>query len=155
VGILEKKGDQIMKERKLKVIYIGDKVTSKGTMSSVFLHGKKELSFSNISYHRIGTTYLLNQTSEGMYRFPKYGLEEAPKQIEVSPKQLKDWERDHDIAKNEAQMIRERKKIKNKSDWLDCMEPIFTEYFNSSATRKAAIELAILKELRDYWPNKK
>jgi len=141
-----------MKERKLNVIYLGERVGAKDNLVSIFQHGKKELVFSKTSFHQIGTTYTLKQTSEGKFSFPRYGLEESSKQIAVTDLQVDEWNKQNDLAKDEVTMIRERKKIKNSSNWLKCLDPVVKEYSKATRKRKVAIELAVLHHLRNHFP---
>lgn len=140
-----------MEEQYLNVIYLGERVGSEDTLVSIFQHCKKELAFKKASFHQIGTTYTLKKTSDGKFSFPRYGLGESTKQIAVSDSQIDEWAKEHDLAKDEVTMIRERKKIKNSSDWLKCLSPVAKEYSKASRKRKAAIELAVIHYLKNYF----
>lgn len=139
---------------KLKVIYIGQRLNDKGQLSHLFVKGKSDLLFGgSVGHHWIGTTYLLEKSKNGKFTFPRGGLKEAPTQPEPpTKKELNHWANQSEFAKCEAQYLRERKKIKNEPAFYKALEPIGEIYFKSLKNRKAAIEVAILKYLRAYFP---
>jgi len=137
------------KNRKLNVVFLGERMR-RDRLISVLLHGKQEIGFPKmISRHCIGDTYVLEMEGTD-YIFPRRGLVYSKREVKVTDKQVKEWQKESELAHDEAAGIRERKKLKNNSKFLDCLEPIAKDYNAATFNRKVAIEIAVLKYLRFY-----
>ena len=133
----------------MRVIYIGVRISKKDALLNLFLHGKKEIAFSKSGYHQIGGTYDLIKTKDKKsWSFPRLGLPKSKTQKEVDKKQIKAWEKESELEIQEHKVTRERKRIKNKSDWLAVLEPIRAEHQNASFERQLAIEICVLREIK-------
>lgn len=144
----------------LTVVYGGERFShGDGKLYSVFFqNGKedKEMSFSKPrGYHSIGTTYLLEKTKDKKYIFPRHGLKEPEKQIEVDEKIVDGWRMDSEEAKNQKSIIAERAKIDNTPEVLNALKPLGDMYYKASRQRQLAIEMSVVKWLRNYWPEGK
>lgn len=142
------------------VVYGGERFSSNdGKLYSVFFqNGKpdKEMNFSKPrGYHSIGTTYLLEKTDDKKYVFPRFGLKEPEKQIQIDEKLVDEWKFDSEEAKNQKSIIAERGKIDNTPEVLKALTPLGDIYYKASRQRQLAIEMSVVRWLRNYWPEGK
>lgn len=141
------------------VVYGGERLSGDGKLWSVFYqNGKedKEMMFKKPrGYHSIGTTYLLEKTDKNTYSFPRRGLKEPEKQIEIDEKLVDQWKMDTELAESQRSVMREREKIDNTPEVLKALIPLGNLYYKASKQRQLAIELSVTKWLRNYWPEGK